>query len=201
MTHTQNRTGLSESRPDEEIVVLCMAHGPEKAQKMNCMKKAADTILKYKPNNVLGRPMGLDDEQIASMVPMTGIITAVFNNKADVENLVKEIKSQKLGISFVVSALHNDVRDICKCAGLKEHTYNISLGVFGKTEKLPDEKSLEITTQCGHALISAHLVEALVKKIRKGKTTIEEAAHMLAKPCVCGIGNTKRIEKILGDMI
>lgn len=201
MTHTLNRTGLSEYRAGEEIIVLCMAHGPEKAQKMEAMNRMAETILKYKPDNILGRPLGLDDEQIASMAPMTGVITAVFNNKEDVEKLVEDIKSQKLGISVVLSALFSDVRDICKCAGLKEHTYNISLGVFGKTEKLPDKKTLEITTQCGHALISAHLVESVVKKIRKGKMTVEEAARMLIKPCACGIGNTRRIEKILNEMV
>ena len=201
MTHTLNRTGLSESRPGEEIAVLCMAHNTEKPQKMDAMKKLAETVLKYNPNNVIGRPMGLDNATIEMMAPMTGIITAVFNDKEDVEKLVKEIKDQKLGVSVVLSALFSDVRDVCACAGLKEHTYHTSLGVFGKTEKLPDEKTLEITTQCGHALISAHLVEALVKKIRKGKTTVEEAAQMLVKPCACGIGNTKRIEKILNEMI
>lgn len=201
MTHTLNRTGLSESQAGEEIVILCMAHAADKANKMDAMGKLAETVLKHNPNNIIGRPMGLDDETIKMMVPATGIITAVFDNKEDVEKLVKEIKEQRLGVSVVLSGLFDDVRDVCKCAGLKEHTHHISLGVFGKTEKLPDEKTLEITTQCGHALISRHLVEALVKKIRKGKTTIEEAAQMLAKPCACGIGNTKRIEKILGEMI
>ena len=201
MTHTLNRTGLSEAWPGEEIAVLCMAHNTEKPKKMDAMKKLAETVLKYNPNNVIGRPMGLDNEAIEMMAPMTGIITAVFNDKEDVEKLVKEIKEQELGVSVVLSALFSDVRDVCACAGLKEHTYHTSLGVFGKTEKLPDEKTLEITTQCGHALISSHLVEALVKKIKKGKTTIEEAAQMLVKPCACGIGNTKRIEKILNEMI
>jgi hypothetical protein len=60
---------------------------------------------------------------------------------------------------------------------------------------------MEITTQCGHALISPHLVAAVVKKIRKGKMTVEEAARMLIKPCACGIGNTTRIERLLGEMV
>jgi hypothetical protein len=60
---------------------------------------------------------------------------------------------------------------------------------------------MEITTQCGHALISPHLVDAVVKKIRKGKMTVEEAARMLIKPCACGIGNTTRIGRLLGEMV
>jgi hypothetical protein len=53
------------------------------------------------------------------------------------------------------------------------------LGIFGKTEKLPDKKTLEITTQCGHALISPHLVEHIVKKMKKGKMTSAEGAKLL----------------------
>lgn len=201
MTHSLNRTGLSESRPGEEIVVLCMAHRPDRANKMDAMGKLAEAVLKYEPNNVIGRPMGFDDESIKMIAPMGGIITAVFNSREDVEKLVKEIKEQKLGVSMVLSGLFDDVSDVCKCAGLKEHTHHISLGVFGKTEKLPDAKTMEITTQCGHALISRHLVEHCVKKIRKGKMTPEEAAQMLIKPCACGIGNTRRIESILSEMV
>jgi hypothetical protein len=83
---------------------------------------------------------------------------------------------------------------------LKEHTYHISLGVFGKTDALPDEKTLEITTQCGHSLISAALVADVVQRVKKARLTLEEGAALLIKPCACGIGNTKRIEQILGEM-
>ena len=98
---------------------------------------------------------------------------------------------------MVLSGLFGDVREICKENDLKEHTFNISLGVFGKTEQLPDGKTLEITTQCGHGLISANFVKHVLKKIKKGKITSEEAAKLLIKPCLCGIGNPKRIANIL----
>ncbi len=201
MTHTLNRRGLSEARPGEEIVVLCMVTRAEKSLKAEKMGKLARTVLKYNPENFIGKPYGLEPEAVEAMAPATGVITAVFNNKEDVRRLIEEIKSQQLGISVVLSGLFNDVRDICSCAKLKEHTYHISLGIFGKTDRLPDEKTLEITTQCGHSLISPSLVDAVVKKIRKGKITPKEGARLLIKPCVCGIGNPARIEKILGEMV
>jgi hypothetical protein len=178
-----------------------MAHRAQKAEKAEAMQKIAETVLKYKPENVIGRPLGLNDETIEMMAPMTGVVTAVFTDKKDVEKLVEEIKQKQLGISVVLSGLFSDVRDICRCTGLKEHTYHMSLGVFGKTDRMPDEKTLEITTQCGHSLISASLVEAILKKMRKGKLSPEEGARLLVKPCACGIGNTKRIEKILREMV
>jgi hypothetical protein len=40
-----------------------------------------------------------------------------------------------------------------------------------------------------------------VKQIKKGKITAEEVAKKLSEPCVCGIVNTKRVEKLLQNMI
>jgi len=201
MTHTLNRTGLSEARSGEEIIVLCMVHRAEKAQKMEEMKEIARTVLGHEPENVIGRPLGLDNETIEMMAPMTGIITAVFTSKDDALKVVKEIKSKKPGISVVLSGLFSDVHDICDCAGLREHTHHISLGIHGRTARLPDGKTLEITTQCGHSLIASNLIVALLKKIRKGKMTTEEAALCLAKPCACGIVSMKRVKEILEGMI
>ncbi|GAB4341700.1 MAG: hypothetical protein Kow0099_18600 [Candidatus Abyssubacteria bacterium] len=201
MTHTLNRRGLSDERPGEEMVVLCMVHSPKKAEKMEQMSALARTVLKYKPINFVGKPMGFGEDDVETMAPMTGVVTAVFSNMDDVRNLVQEIKSQKLGISVVLSGLFSDVHDVCKCAGLKEHTHHISLGLYGKTDRLPDEKTLEIITQCGHSLISPQLVEAVAKKIRKGSMTLAEGADMLCKPCACGIGNPQRIEKILAHLV
>ena len=201
MTHTLNRKGLSEARPGEEIIVLCMAHRARKAGKMEEMQKIARTILKYEPDNVIGRPLGLGPEEIEMVAPVAGIVTAVFSDKKTVLQVLEDIKSQEAGVSVVLSGLFSDVRDICACAGLQEHTYHISLGILGKTDRLPAEKTLEITTQCGHSLISPHLVSAVVKKIRKKKMSCEEGARLLVKPCACGIGNPKRIEKILEKMV
>ncbi len=72
--------------------------------------------------------------------------------------------------------------------------------MFGLPAGLPDKKTLEITTQCGHALISPHLVEHIVKKIRKHKMTSAEGAKLLVKPCFCGIANPNRFEKILDEI-
>lgn len=200
MTHTLNRRGISEDESGEEIVFLCMIPASERGNKEQEMKQMAETVLKYQPVNIIFAPLGMDKERIIELTGRGTIVTAVFTDKSAVRNLVQEIKSKKLGISVVLSGLFEDVHDICSWAGLKEHTYNISLGIHGKTEKLPDEKTLQITTQCGHALISPHYVKHIVKKIKKGKINSEEGADLLIKPCVCGIGNPCRIRKTLDEM-
>ena len=201
MTHTLNRRGLSETRPGEEVVVLCMVHRTEKAAMAEAMRKLVQTVLKHNPDNIMGAPWGLSDDDILNRAPGAGVITAVFNDREKATRLIKEIKSQNLGISVVLSALFKDTRAICEHCGLKEHTFNISLGIFGKTERLPDEDTLAITTQCGHGLISRHFVKNVVKKIKRGDITCEEGARLLIKPCFCGIGNPQRIERILNKMV
>jgi hypothetical protein len=200
MTHTLNRTGLSEERPGEEIIFLGMVQQKQKTEKASAMREMAETVLKYKPLNIISAPLGFNDQEVIDICVRAGIVTAVFSKRDDIRDLVKDIKSRKLGISVVLSGLFSDIQDICADTGLEPHTYNIPLGIFGKTERLPDKKTLEITTQCGHALISPHLVAHIVQKIKKGKMSSAEGAKMLVKPCFCGIGNPKRFEKILDDI-
>lgn len=200
MTHTLNRRGLSPDRPGEDIVFLCMVHRKQKKQKVSEMKEMAKTVLKYQPDNVYRAPLGMDEDTIVEMASIRGIITAVFTDKDKAVKMAEEIKAKHLGISVIISALFDDVDDICKQAGLVEHTYNIPLGIFGRTEKLPDEKTLEIATQCGHALVSPNLIHHVVRKIRKGKMSSEEGASLLMKPCVCGIVNPKWTKRVLEEM-
>jgi hypothetical protein len=38
-------------------------------------------------------------------------------------------------------------------------------------------------------------------RIRRGKKTVEEASATLAKPCVCGVFNTRRANELLRAMM
>jgi hypothetical protein len=41
----------------------------------------------------------------------------------------------------------------------------------------------------------------MVSDVKRDKTSIEEASRELAKPCVCGVFNTLRAEKLLENLI
>ena len=200
MTHTLNRTGLDDSKSGAEIIILCMAHYRHKAAKSKNMEALAGIILNYKPENFIGLPLGIAGKDLIPLAGMTGIITAVFTDKDKVTRLVEEIKSKKLGISVVLSGLFSDIRDVCRSVGLTEHTSHYSAGVFGKTEELADHLTMEITTQCGHALVSRYYIKDIVKRIQKGRLTAAEGSELLSKPCVCGIVNKKRTREILSKM-
>ena len=88
----------------------------------------------------------------------------------------------------------------CKKAGIQRHSVDLSLGIWGKIDKLPDEKIMEITTMCGHGMISANLVSKMIDDIRAGKTTARKAAVKLAEPCACGIFNIDKAEALLNEL-
>ena len=81
------------------------------------------------------------------------------------------------------------------------HTVEHSLGIHGNTEKLPDEGILEITTMCGHALVSASLVTHLADQIKSGDMDYKAASTELSRGCACGIFNPYRAEKLLEKVV
>ncbi|MDR1745364.1 MAG: hypothetical protein LBS30_06400, partial [Planctomycetota bacterium] len=105
------------------------------------------------------------------------------------------------GISFVVSGLISEVVKIARSVGLKPHTATLSLGIHGKTEKLPEQEVLDMVTMCGHSLVASNLVRDVMKKVREGKLSPEDAAIVASRPCTCGIFNTSRCAQAFREML
>jgi hypothetical protein len=82
---------------------------------------------------------------------------------------------------------------------LKPHTAFLSLGIRGKKALLLDDQVLQITTMCGHGMVSAKLTKTVIEKVKAGKVTPEVGARLLAQPCPCGIFNTERCSAILEE--
>jgi hypothetical protein len=125
------------------------------------------------------------------------MVQMVFTSRDDMTRFMEDLKRADLGISVVASGLFEEIFRCCKKAGLTPHSVNYSLGVHGRTEKLPPKEILEITTMCGHGLVSRNLVAKLVSHIIKGKESGPSAAEKLARDCICGIFNPVRAAKLL----
>jgi len=93
------------------------------------------------------------------------------------------------------------VKQVAEELGLKIHTVNLSLGVFGYKKLLPPEEILEITSMCGHHCVSPNLVRNLISEVRNGRLTPEEAAEQLSKPCVCGVFNKSRAATLIRNIV
>jgi hypothetical protein len=126
---------------------------------------------------------------------------AVFKDAETLKNCLEALKEGDFGISVVVSGLYDSIKSICSEIGLKPHTVQHSLGIHGRTDLLPMQDKLQIMTLCGHAMISANLIEKLVKEIKENKTTYKAAADELSRLCDCGVFNPHQAEKILKRMV
>jgi hypothetical protein len=128
------------------------------------------------------------------------MVQMVFTNTEDMTRCMEDLKEADLGISVVAAGLFEEIFQCCRTAGLTPHSVHYSLGVHGRTDKLPSGEVMEIATMCGHALIAKALVTKLVAEIKSGKETSASAAEILAKDCICGIFNPVRGAKILEAM-
>jgi hypothetical protein len=199
MTHTLHREGIKEGSND--YVVLAMIEGDD-PQKLENLAELFRIVLKYNPSNYTGKALfpDLPKDQFPQIYKRTKIGMAVFDRREELFAVLKEIKDRELGVSVVISGLLSHAKEDCKKLGLSPHTVNYSLGIWGRTEKLPAPEVTEITTMCGHGLVSFNLVRSLIQEIRRGKKTYEEAAEILVKPCICGIVNQNRVIEILRAM-
>ncbi len=205
MTHSLHRQGTRENL-QHDFALLCMPeigynhiNSPEKARRF------LEIIKPYHPDNygviTLGNKYTHDDEEIKKALDTAPAIFCVINHKEDLVNIFKELRKEDLGLCVVVNGIYEIIEECCQKAGLQPHTTNHSLGVWGKTEKLPDAPALEIITMCGHGQVSANLVLDLVEKVKNKKISLREAVVTMAKPCVCGFFNTRRAEEILRNYL
>jgi hypothetical protein len=140
-------------------------------------------------------------ENIIDSTKDTSIVHGVFDNRDNLIGALKAIKDADLGVSVIISGLLDDVHDCCRKASVERHTCETSLGVWGKTARLPDEDILRFSTMCGHGMVPFALVRKMIEDIKTGRRSIREAAEELAKPCQCGVFNPERAAALLEEII
>ena len=198
MTHTLHRRG-TETNLSNDFPMLSMA-----AQEFNTegskekLQQFLKIALEHHPVNLgemkYGNMYSHDQEHV--VVNASGIVHALFDNEDDVIAFMRDLKQADIGLSVVISGLFSAVRRCASEAGLTPHTMEYSLGIWGNTSRLPEPEVLEVTTMCGHGMISSNLVRSLIADIRGGKTTANAAATRLAASCCCGVFNPTRAKEL-----
>lgn len=199
MTHTLHRQGSVESLKEDYAVLTVGAVGadiPFRTYRARLRRKfpGVYTIVKKAFSNPGILKMF---RTIKKRKPVGAYRQPVFNNKEELTRYLKELKERNTGKSVVVSGLFDEVNDCLRELKISPHTVQFSLGIFGKKELLPKKEVLEITTMCGHHVISPRLVEKLVSDIKEGKITSEEAVRVMNRQCVCGVFNKARACKLI----
>lgn len=209
MSHAAHRFGtVEELRSDYNILVKpykALDDVDEKTKEAAIDKTEAMAAIAFENGAVnLGRRSGCigrgdDFQEIMKWRSLQGFFGA-FSDKEKLKKVLTEYKKRDYGISVVAGGLIEEIFAMCREIGIKPHTILYSFGVWGKTELLPSEDHLKITTLCGHHMVSPAMIDHYVEKIKKGKISPEAAAKKLAGPCVCGIFNTDRTVEVLKRM-
>lgn len=207
MTHTLHRLGDKESLKRDYVVLAMSSTGFNREGSAPKLKEIMKIFAKYNPVNMgdmahTCMARGALPEEMIEGINEKSIVHGVYTDKETVVKVLKELKEADLGISIVVSGIFKEIFDLCKRVSIKgPFTVNVSLGIMGRTELLPDEKILEITTMCGHGMASHLLTEEQIEKVRRGEITAEQAARELAKQCVCGIFNQARAAELIRNYL
>jgi hypothetical protein len=126
--------------------------------------------------------------------------SGVYDNKASVEGVIRELGEGDFGYCTVVAGIFDEVLDVSRKAPVAySHTINMSAETFGRLELLPEPKVLEIVTMCGHAFISSYLVDHLAGQVKAGRMSAEDAAVELGKQCTCNFFNVVRGAKLINE--
>ena len=133
----------------------------------------------------------------------TSIVHALFADRDVLKLFLRDLARAELGLSVTVSGLLEPLQQLSKELELTDspHTVSYSLGVRGRIDLLPDLRVREITSMCGHALVSPALVEQAVDELAIGALTADQCARKLAAPCLCGIFNPYRAACLLIEMV
>jgi len=199
LTHTLHRLGDKDSLR-KDFVILSMASRKKNLDEARPkLQRVMKVFLRYDPVNLgeMNVPKGYPPEVLVEKITDYSIIHAVYDNREAVDRVLQDLKAADLGMSVVVTGIFDEVFDCCKGIGLSPNAVNMSLGIKGRTELLPEQRVLEVTTMCGHAMVSKHLFNHLLEQVKSGKVTPEDAAEEMAKQCVCGVFNSKRAAELI----
>ena len=201
MTHSLHRRGTKKSLKNDFVWQPYPAKGinddnlPEKYHKIINIAENVGT-----PNwgdVKTGSKIDVGIEKIIEKLSSRSRIRGVFTEKSNLVKFLLMMKEEDIGLSLVISGLMDEVLDACSQVNLKPHSINLSLGIWGKKELLPNDEILEVTTMCGHHMIAPKIVEDMIEKVQEGHFTPEIAAKRLAKLCPCGIFNNVRAAELI----
>ncbi len=219
MTNTLHRAGDAESFRDDYIVFAIPSKGRNDSDALPKLRRFLEIAKEYKPVNLGDARHGGAMRPSKALNPLAhwtrdpkpdfdavikGLDTpttcaAVFDNLEAAETFVNRIKDEDFGLSVNVSTSVTGAEECCKFACLARHSVGYSLGFEGKTEKLPNTQVMELSTMCGHGMISHSLSKKMIDMVKENRRTPDQAVTYLSRFCSCGVFNPSRAKRILED--
>lgn len=151
------------------------------------------------PANHWRREHRPDPETVLKGIDGPSTVAAVFDRYENMRAFVDALARADLGVSVNVAAPMDAAHRCCKEAGLPRHSVEYSIGFRGRLDKLPDARTLELSTMCGHGMVSAAFARKMLDWVKENRRTPAQAAAYMARFCSCGVFNTRRAERLLDE--
>jgi hypothetical protein len=203
MTNTLHRQGALGTLQNDFVIFAHTAKGINREGSSPKLQEFMRICLKHGPVNIGDGKQGnihQDDIDIQSLIRKQGDgagATAVFTDLDTLQQVIGDLIRADLGISINVSGLLEEVKVCCQRAGIRRHSAEHSLGVWGARYRLPERHILEFNTMCGHGMVSFNLIRKLIDLVKLRRLTPRKAARIMAKCCECGAFNPQRAEILL----
>ena len=216
MTNTLHRYGDAKSFDDDFVIFAIPCKGKNDQGAVDNLKKFLSICAKhtpanlgnsdfssYRPSGDLGPEIHWNREKVADHgavidgVHRTATAAAVFDSVDKAEACLRDLIEADLGLSVNVSTSVDGARNIAASCGIKRHSVEYSLGFDDPHDLLPDRKVLELSTMCGHGMVSANLARKMLDVVREGRRSPEDAAITMARFCPCGVYNPTRAKRLL----
>lgn len=204
MTHALHRTGSVESL-SQDYVLLAIPAKTNREAVGPALARVAEIVLESAPSNLgssaLGQNMalGLDPAEFISRIAGSDGLQCAFASREQLAEVLRKLKEADLGVSITVSGLLDEIFSLAGDLELTPHTVDLSLGLLGDTDGVPDQAVLDIVTMCGHDRVAAGLIRQEAQAVASGARCADEAAVLLGKPCTCGIFNLTRAARMLKE--
>jgi hypothetical protein len=203
MTNTLHRKGSADDLQKDYIIFCTMPRNVSKEGHGRRLQQFARIVLSHKPvmfgSSSLGPQSWCAGEQsfIESLSDGIGGMSATFSDVESLCGVIADLQKADLGLCVNVSGLLDEVAGCCRKLGFERHSAEHSLGIVGRSERLPGSQILEINTLCGHGMVSFNLIRKVIDQVKLGKLTSKQGAALLAKPCACAAFNPVRAEELL----
>jgi hypothetical protein len=209
VTHTLHRYGDANSFGDDYVLLAIPAKGYNDEGGVEKLRTFLRICAAHKPVNMGSGDLGAyhpsqgsatpDYEKAIASVSKPNSVAAEFDSKEKLEAALRDIIKADLGISINLSNSVEGAHQCCRDTGIKRHSVEYSLGFMDRHNHLPNSQVLEISTMCGHGMVSNNLVEKMIASVKENERTPEEAAAYLACFCPCGVYNPARAKRLLEE--
>lgn len=218
MTNTLHRYGSAESFRDDYILFAIPCKGKNDEGAVEKLKTFLRICQKHRPANMgngdrgsykptpkmnptqhWNRDANPDFGDVIEGVQKAATCAAVFGSREQAEACLRDVIEADLGLSINMSTSVEGAHNAAECCGIHRHSVEYSLGFADPHDHLPNSQVLELSTMCGHGMVSFNFARKMLDMVREGRRSPDQAVATLARFCPCGVYNPTRAKRILEE--